>query len=136
MTASRPTVAQIIAQAKAARAELAKLEHDLQEEIDDIDFQAFRKGRDLTAAELKRRKARRTAQAEVREGFKLLAFVTAQRLDDTDEVARLHRQMKAVNGGLKDDLEKLKKIEKYAKIAAKVADALAKAAAKVAAKMV
>ena len=135
MTARKPTVAQIIAQAKAARGELAKLERELQEGIDGIDFLAFEKDRDLTAAELKRRKALRATQAEIREAFKILAFVTAQRLDNTNEVARLHRQMKAVNGGLKDDLERLKKIEKYARIAAKVADALAKAAAKLAAKM-
>ena len=135
MPARKPTAAQIIAQAKAARAELAKLESDLQEEIDGLDFSAFKEKRNLTAAEFKQRKSRRATQAEIREAFKILAFVTAQRLDNSDEVARLSHQMKTINGGLKDDLDRLKKIEKYAQIAAKVADALAKAAAKLAAKI-
>lgn len=136
MAAKKPTVPQIIAQAKTARRELTTLEHELQEGIDAIDFRAFEEKRDLTAAEIKQRKAHRSTQAEIREGLKTLAYVTARRLDISEEVVQLHRQMKAINASLKDDLEKLKKIEKYAKIAAKVTDALAKAAAKLAAKMI
>ena len=83
-------------------------------------------------AEQKRRKALRATQAEVREDFRVLAFVTAQRLDDTVEVEQLNRQIQMINAGLKDDLSKLKRVEKYAKTAAKVSDALAKAADKLA----
>ena len=91
MSNGKPTVAEVVAEANAARAELAVLERDLQEEIDAIDLTAFKEGRERTAEELARRKERRASQAEVREGFKVLAFVTAQRLDDTAEVAQLSR---------------------------------------------
>ena len=87
----------------------------------------------MTAAEVDKRKALRATQAEVREQFKVLAFVTAQRLDQTEEVSSLLRQIQAINSGLKDDLGRLKKIERYAATAAKVADALAKATEKLAA---
>lgn len=133
MTDKKPTVAQVVANANAARQQLALLERELQEDIDAIDFKAFKEKRDSTAAEIAQRKELRATQAEVREDFKVLAFVTAQRLDDTAEVAQLLRQMQVINAGLDDDLARLKKIEKYAKIAAKVADTTAKAAEKLAA---
>ena len=132
MPGRKPTVAQVVSSANTARQQLALLERELQEGIDAIDFKAFREKRAPTAAEIEKRKQLRVTQAEVREDFRVLAFVTAQRLDDTAEVEQLHRQMQMINAGLKDDLAKLKRIEKYAKTAAKVADALAKAAGKLA----
>ena len=128
-----PTAAQVIAESNNARQQLATLEQQLQAGIDDIDFVAFKEGRQMTAAEIDKRKALRATQAEVREQFKVLAFVTAQRLDQTEEVSSLLRQIQAINSGLKDDLGRLKKIERYAATAAKVADALAKATEKLAA---
>ena len=125
-----PTAAQVIAESNNARQQLATLEQQLQAGIDDIDFVAFKEGRQMTAAEIDKRKALRATQAEVREQFKVLAFVTAQRLDQTEEVSSLLRQIQAINSGLKDDLGRLKKIERYAATAAKVADALAKATEK------
>lgn len=133
MAANVPSVAQVVAEANNARQQLALLERQLQEEIDDIDFAAFKAKRQLTAAEVEKRKQLRSTQAEVREQFKVLAFVTAQRLDNAEEVSLLLRQMHSINAGLKDDLARLKRIERYAKIAAKVADAIAKATAKLAA---
>lgn len=133
MAAKIPSVAQVIAEADNARQQLAVLERQLQGEIDDIDFAAFKAKRQLTATEVEKRKQLRSTQAEVREQFKVLAFVTAQRLDSTEEVSSLIRQMSSINTGLKDDLARLKRIERYAKIAAKVADALAKATEKLAA---
>ena len=62
----------------------------------------------------------------------MLAFVTAQRLDNTAEIDHLLRQVQAINAGPVDDLNRLKKIERYAEIAAKVADGLARAAEKLA----
>jgi hypothetical protein len=87
----------------------------------------------MTSAETDKRRKLRATQAEVREQFKVLAFVTAQRLDQTEEVSALLRQIQAINSGLKDDLARLKKIERYAATAAKVADAIAKATEKLAA---
>lgn len=132
MTNGKPSVAEVVAEANAARSELAALERELQDGIDEIDLTAFREDRGRTAAELARRKELRASQAEVREGFKVLAFVTAQRLDDTAEVEQLIRQMNDVNAGLHDDLERLKRVVKYAETAARVADALARAGEKLA----
>jgi hypothetical protein len=128
----RLTVDKVVADANAARQSLAELERELQEGIDEIDFAAFKEERDLTAKEIERRKELRATQGEVRDGFKILAFVTAQRLDDTDEVSLLLRQLQVVNAGLEDDLAQLQDIEKFAEIAATVADALAKTAASLA----
>jgi hypothetical protein len=133
MPSNVPTAAQVVADANNARQQLATLEQQLQAGIDDIDFAAFREGRQMTAAEIDKRRRLRATQAEVREQFKVLAFVTAQRLDSTEEVSSLLRQIQTINAGLKDDLARLKKIERYAAIAAKVADAIAKATEKLAA---
>ena len=128
-----PTAAQVVAEANNARQQLATLEQQLQAGIDDIDFAAFQEGRQMTGAEIDKRKKLRATQAEVREQFKVLAFVTAQRLDSTEEVSSLLRQIQTINAGLSDDLGRLKKLERYAVIAAKVADAIAKATEKLAA---
>jgi tRNA(Ile)-lysidine synthase TilS/MesJ len=129
----KPTVQEVMADANDSRQKLATLEHQLQDEIDAIDFQAFQEDRALTPDEAAQRKSRRATQAEVREGFRVLAFVTAQRLDDAAETGQLLRQIQNVNVGLGDDLKSLAAIRKYATIAAQVADALAKAAEQLAA---
>lgn len=133
MPDTQTTAADVIASANAARQNLANLERELQDDIDTIDFAAFKAKRPLTPEEIARRRDLRGTQGEVREGFRVLAFVTARRLDETAEVKKLLRDITTINAGLQDDLAKLKKLEKYAKIAAKVADTLAKAAEKLAA---
>jgi hypothetical protein len=133
MNGNVPTVAEVIAEAKNARRRLADLELQLQDGIDEIDFTIFKERRDPLAAELAKRKELISTQAEVRTQFTVLAFVTAQRLDDTDEVKQMVRRMNTINAGLRDDLDRLKRIERYAATAAKVADATAKTAAKLAA---
>ncbi len=128
-----PTVAEVIAEAKNARRRLADLELELQDGIDEIDAAVFRERREPTAAELAKRKELIATQAEVRTQFAKLAFVTSKRLDDTAEVKQMVRRMNTINAGLKDDLDRLKRIERYAATAAKVADATAKATEKLAA---
>jgi len=132
MATEQLSAADVIASANTARQNLANLERELQDEIDAIDFTAFKAKRQLTDEENARRRERRATQGEVREGFRVLAFVTARRLDETTEVKKLLRDITTINSGLQDDLAKLKKLEKYAKIAAKVADTLAKAAERLA----
>lgn len=133
MNGQVPTAAEVVAEANNARRQLATLEQQLQEEIDEIDFTAFRAGRPPTAAEIARRRELRTTQGEVRDQFKVLAFVTARRLDETDEVSFLLREMHNINVGLQDDFERLQRLQRYAQVAAEVADAVAKATAKLAA---
>jgi hypothetical protein len=132
MPPKRLTVDEIVADANAARQALAEMERDLQEGIDAIDFKSFQAGRELTAKELDQRKKLRATLGEVRDGFRVLAFVTAQRLDDSAEAEQLARQMQIINAGLEDDLARLKKVAKFAEIAAQVADVLAKVVARLA----
>lgn len=129
-------VDKIIASAQEARKELADLEQQLQSRIDEIDFDAFREERNLTADDKTERKQLRASQTEVREAFVELAFVTLRRLDESEEVGRLNARLDQINRGLKDDLDDLKKIAAFAAKAAKVADSVAKVVEKVAAKAV
>lgn len=120
------TAEEIIATAKIARKNLAELEQDLQEEINEINFLAFSENRDLTAGEEERRKSRRSSHTEIREAYIVLAYVTLKHLDELDEVEELQAKMNSINDGLRDDFEQLKQIEKYAETIAKVADQFAK----------
>jgi len=128
-----PTVQEVVAEAMNARQQLAALEQKLQEEIDEIDFTAFREQRQLTADEGVRRRSLRSTQGEVRDQFAVLAYVTARRLDETNEVAQLLRQMQTINAGLQDDFDRLRRLQRYSAIAERVADAAAQATAKLAA---
>jgi vacuolar-type H+-ATPase subunit I/STV1 len=82
--------------------------------------------RDFTPTEIAERKKLRAKLTECREGVAVLAIVTADRLDSSEEVKDLLREMRAVNTGLQKDLAELKKIEKYATIAAQAAEFLNK----------
>ena len=132
MSDGTPSAAEVIADADAARAELAALERAAQDEIDDIDLSAFQNDRELTAEEIGRCKELRATQAEVREDFRILAFVTVRRLDRSDDVQQLLRQLTLINAGLDDDMQRLRELERYAAIAAKVTEALAKVTEKLA----
>lgn len=126
---------EIVAVAESSRNDLSTLERRLQERIDNIDFDAFAAERELTEAEKTERQSLRASQAELREAFQVLAFVTLRRLDESDEVIQLHTRMSRINKGLKDDLDRLKDLEEYAEIAAKVADGIGKLIEKAAAIM-
>ncbi len=130
--ANGDTAKEILAQANATRRDLADLERELQEEIDEIDFRVFQEDRDPTPAERPDRKARRAAQAEVRAASTELVYVTLRRLGESDEVVRLQRKMKEINSGLDDDLDRLGDIVRYAETAARVAEGIAKVVDKLA----
>ncbi len=130
--ANGESVDDIVRSAQAARRDLSDLEHELQTGIDSIDSAAFQQGRDLTAAETAKRTQLRASQAEVRDAFIQLAFVTVSRLDDSTEVAALSARMQGINSGLADDLARLKRIAQFAETAAKVVDGVANVAAQVA----
>jgi len=126
------TVDAIIAGATASRSQLALLDHTLQGAIDKIVLDAAKQGRALTDDEKNQRKLLRGQQADVQEAFAELAFATAARLDNADDVKQFREELRSINANLSDDLERLKKIATYAAIAAQVADGLAKLAEQVA----
>ena len=61
----------------------------------------------------------------------MLAFVTLPRLDASADEAELKNKLDSVKDELDDDINRLKNIARYAKIAAKVADGLTQLAIKV-----
>jgi hypothetical protein len=126
------TVDAIVAGATASRSQLASLDHTLQGAIDEIVLGAAKQGRELTDDEKKQRKLLRAQQADVQEAFEELAFATAARLDNSDDVKQLREKLQSINANLGDDLDRLRKIAIYAAIAAQVADGLAKLAEQVA----
>jgi hypothetical protein len=126
------TVDAIVAGATASRSQLASLDHMLQGAIDKIVLGAAKQGRELTDDEKNQRKLLRGQQADVQEAFAALAFATAARLDNSDDVKQFREELRSINANLSDGLEKLKKITTYATIAVQVADGLAKLAAQVA----
>ncbi len=129
------TARDIVSEAMQTRAELASLDHALQEEIDEIVTTAARERRRLSADEKARRKALRADQVEFGDLFRELAFVTLARLDASEEVANLKGKLDSVIEDLGDDLDQLGRIARYAEIAARVADGLTKLAIKVAGAM-
>jgi hypothetical protein len=131
----RESLEAIMADVKTTRANLAELEHQLQEEIDEIVIAAALEARPLSEADKVRRRALRAEQSEVQDAFRALAFATLARLNQSAELAALEAKLTGINALLEDDLDRLKKIARYAGIAAKVADGLAELAAKVAARV-
>lgn len=124
--------AEIKAGALKARQEILKLDNQIHEEVAALEFAAFKDDRQPTAVELKKQAELERTQQELRKQLKILGFVTASKLDNSDDVSRLLERMQTVNAGLEDDLARLKKIERFAKIAAQVADAVAKVAERLA----
>jgi hypothetical protein len=124
--------AEIKAGALKARQEILKLDNQIHEEVAALEFAAFKDDRQPTAVELTKQAELERTQQELRKQLKILGFVTASKLDSSDDVSRLLERMQTVNAGLEDDLARLKKIERFAKIAAQVADAIAKVAERLA----
>ena len=129
---ARENAKAIVNAAIASRTQLTTLDHELQEEIDEIELKAARDGRPLSESDKERRRSLRASQMEVEDSFEALAFATLARLDSSADVQELKDRIEAISGHLSDDLERLKKIQRSAKIAAKVAEGLAQLATKVA----
>lgn len=124
--------ADIKADAEKTRQDIIALNNKIHDEVSAIEFAAFKANRDPTPAELKRQDELEATKKELQKQVTILGFVTAGKLDKSDDVARMLERMKDVNAGLEDRLARLKKIEKFAKVAAQVADALAKIAERLA----
>ncbi len=122
----------IVNAAMKTRSALTDLDHAIQGEIDEIVLTVARERRALSDDDKARRKALRADQVEIQDAFKVLAFVTLPRLDASADVAELKNKLDSVKDELDDDINRLKNIARYAKIAAKVADGLTQLAIKVA----
>ena len=124
--------ADIKADAEKTRNDIKALNDLIHKEVERIEGAAFSADREQTPAELKRLDELEATRRELQKQVTVLGFVTASKLDKSDDVARMLERMESVNEGLEDRLARLKKIEKLAKVAAQVADALAKIAERLA----
>lgn len=116
---------EILASARHARLALLDLDHHIQSERDGIVRAAALEGRELTEPEKAKRKALRADQAEVRDAFTELAFVTMARLDSSSETAALNRRMEALDHHVQSELNDLRR---FGELAETVDSALQKVA--------
>lgn len=129
---ARPSAQEIIDSGTAAFSALTAVDNSLEMEKQEILDRAFREGnRPLRKAEEKRCNELDSDQMKVRRDQMLLSFETLRKLDLSQDMLRLKADIERVNGGVQGTLDRLKKIERYAAVAAKAVDALAKAADKV-----
>ncbi len=114
------TVEQVRAQVTNTKGHLDLLQRDLQGEIEDLRARAREPG-GLTAEEQARLDERRAQRMEAGVAFRDLTFVALSKLDNSQEVANMIAKMRRVNQDLKDDIERLRHIARYADTAAQIA---------------
>lgn len=124
---------QVIQTARDTRARLSALELELAADIEALEQTAFAAGRPMTKAETAQHDQLRATLGETRDAFAALGFVTLQALNSSDTLKRLLADIRDANQEIRSDLERLKKIAKFAQTAASILDGLAKLVAKVAA---
>lgn len=124
------TIAKVREAFETALTAIEELDQALKSESKRIKGQAFDEGRDLTDAEIERRKSNSATRMKLAESLEDLGLGTIDSLENSDNIDRLIKEINATNQQLKDDLDHLKNMVEYAETAAKVADGLAKAVAK------
>ena len=116
----------IIAAARETRRKLSDFAMMLQDEIDEINFEASREGRELNGEEHERLMVLLDVQEGVDEASLALRYVTRPRLEEPRKVAALDRRVKGPKTWLRDRLEGLKRFDSYASLASKILDLIAK----------
>jgi hypothetical protein len=122
------TVEQIVAARNEAHDTLGKLASQLNDGIDAIEAKVFQEDRDFTPSERGRRDFLRASLNETNGAISELAFVTQDRLNQSDEVKRMRADIDDVNRQIQGDLARLKKIAGFAQQAADALALLAKIA--------
>lgn len=111
---------------KEQQAQVAALDRELSAERKEIKKQAFLERRKLTDEETARRKEIAAMRMELAEARKMMGQDIIKNLENSEDIDDLINKISAVNGQLEGNLEKLKKIEGYAKTAEKISANLAK----------
>ena len=123
----------IIDDVRAAQDKIDALDDQLQDQIEEIKLGAARQKRqtsDAEAAQIEAIEADIAKLADARQALDIDALI---RLDRSGDVAAIKQTLTAANDGLAGTLDRLKRIARFAAIAAQVADGLAQLAAKAAA---
>ena len=115
---------------ESVHAAIAQLDQSLAAESKRIKGTAFDEGREMTNAEVRRRKSISATRMKLADALKDLALETVDAAENADDLGHLIKEIQAVNQQLKDDLDHLKIMVEHAQTAAKVADGLVKATAK------
>lgn len=126
------TIDNILSDFRALRSNLRALDDELDQERREIRLQAFKEGRAETADEKARRKEIAATRLETADALQALSLETIQALDSAEELQSLIQSLNLINEGLKDDLARLRALERYAELAAKAADGLSKGLEKLA----
>lgn len=101
------------------------LDQTLSAERSALKRKAFAENRQLTADEITRRKEISGTRGELAEAMKALALDTVDALENSSDIDALLIDIETVNQQLKDDLDRLKKIEENAAKVEAVAKGLA-----------
>ena len=123
----------IIDDVRAAQDKIDALDDQLQDQIEEIKLAAARQKRqtsDAEAAQIEAIEADIAKLADARQALDIDALI---RLDRSGDVAAIKRTLTDTSDGLAGTLDRLKRIARFAVIAAQVADGLAQLAAKAAA---
>lgn len=121
----------ILAERSALRSLLASMDSELQSQVEEINDAIFRSGDPPTQATKDKRSKLRASQAELGRLFKMLAFVTATRLDSSDKVSRLLADLGEINQEIQDEIEWLGELQETAEAAAQLTAGLNALATKI-----
>ena len=122
------TIEEVRESFKTQRKAITDLDAVLAVERKALKLRAFKERRPLSTAEVGRRKEIAATRMELADSLQELSLDILERLENASDVNTLLNELKAINQGLEDDLDRLGVIEKYADLAANVAAALASAA--------
>ena len=122
---------QIIADANAALGALEALEDELLADIKDIKRAAALAGRQLTKNETLECELLNSRLTEIYEAIRVISLQSLEQLNNSDGITALQKELGIISAELADDLERLKKIERYAKVAADVSQTVADVATRI-----
>ena len=124
---------QIVADANAALGTLEALEDELLADIKEVKKAAALGGRQLTKNEKLECDLLDSRLTDVYEAIRVVSIQSLRRIDNSQGIKLLQKELRMVNSDLSDDLKRLKKVQRYAKVAADVSQALAKVATRISA---
>jgi len=123
---------QIIEDATAARRALEALEDQLLADIKRIKRVAALAGRRLTKNKRRECDLLDSQLTDVYDAMRVVSLRSLRKIDNSDGIKALQTEFQTVNASLADDLERLKKADRYARTAVDVSEAFAKVATRIA----
>jgi len=126
------TLQEVIDAYQELRNNVTELDGQLAARWNEIGESAFDAGRDMTDEEKAEQKQITQKQKDLAERLGDLAMENLENLNNADDVTALNDKIANINARLRDDLQGLKDLERYAAAAAKILAGTAKLAEKAA----